>query len=193
MKKILLTSANFIKNISNISDNISGKLIEPAIWEAQNEGLRGILGDNLVDMLIGLVDSGDIEREGFENYKTLLNKCQYFLAYTAIANICMLTAVKIDNAGLQQVSDEKMEPLDMDDSFRLQSFYQKKADYLCYQIQNFVLDNREDYPELKDCDCFRIKANLFSAATTGLWLGGIRGKGYGDTRCRRGCGRYYRK
>lgn len=188
MKKILLVSANFIKNISNISDNISGKLIEPAIYEAQNEGLRGILGDTLVDKLEDLVDNGNIDREGYEMYKQLLTKCQYFLAYTAIANVCMLTAVKIDNAGLEQVSDEKMDPLDIDDSFRLQSFYQHKADYLCRQLQNYVLNNRSAYPELNDCDCRRIKANLFSAATTGLWLGGIRGRGYMRRRCGDGCG-----
>ena len=174
MKKILLVSANFIKNISNISDNISGKLIEPAIYEAQNEGLRGVLGDALVDRLEELVDTGDIDESGYEMYKELLTKCQYFLAYTAIANVCMLTAVKIDNAGLEQVSDEKMDPLDMDDSFRLQSFYQKKADYLCHQLQNYVLRNRAAYPELRECDCRMMKANLFSAATTGLWLGGRR-------------------
>lgn len=174
MEKILLVSANFIKNISNISDNISGKLIEPAIWEAQNEGLRGILGDALVNRLEELVATDEINLEANVMYKTLLNKCQYFLAYTAISNICMLTAVKIDNAGLEQVSDEKMDPLDMDDSFRLQGFYQKKADYLCHQLQNFVLNHREAYPELRDCDCRSIKANLYSAATTGLWLGGRR-------------------
>lgn len=188
MKKILLVSANFIKNISNISDNISGKLIEPAIYEAQNEGLRGILGDTLVDKLEDLVDNGDIDREGYEMYKQLLTKCQYFLAYTAIANVCMLTAVKIDNAGLSQCSDEKMDPLDIDDSFRLQGFYQHKADYLCRQLQNYVLNNRSAYPELNDCDCSRIKANLFSAATTGLWLGGRRGRGYMRRGCGDGCG-----
>ena len=176
MEKILLVSANFIKNISNISDNISGKLIEPAIWEAQNEGLRGILGDALVNRLEELVATDEINLEANVMYKTLLNKCQYFLAYTAISNICMLTAVKIDNAGLEQVSDEKMDPLDMDDSFRLQGFYQKKADYLCHQLQNFVLNNRAAYPELRDCDCMSIKAHLYSAATPGLWLGGIRGR-----------------
>lgn len=189
MKKILLVSGNFIKNVTNIDDNMPGKLIEPAIYEAQAEGLRGVLGDSLVDKLEELVDTGDIDREGFEMYKQLLNKCQYFLAYTAIANICMLTAVKISPAGLEQVSDEKMDPLDMDDSFRLQSFYQKKADYLCHQLQNYVLNNRNAYPELRECDCRMIKANLFSAATTGLWLGGIRGKGYSRNCCRRG----YRK
>ena len=93
-----------------------------------------------------------------------------------MANICMLTAVKVSPAGLEQVSDEHMEPLDMDDSFRLRSFYQMKADYLCHQLQNYVLNNRTAYPELKECDCRMIKANLFSSATTGLWLGGVRAK-----------------
>ena len=122
MEKILLVSANFIKNISNISDNISGKLIEPAIYEAQNEGLRGVLGDCLVDRLEELVRTDEIDQEGFEMYKTLLTKCQYYLAYTALSNICMLTAVKVSTAGLEQVSDEHMEPLDMTHSFRLQRF-----------------------------------------------------------------------
>ena len=109
-------------------------------------------------------------------YNGLLTKCQYYLTYTAMANICMLTAVKVSPAGLEQISDEHMEPLDMTDSFRLQSFYQMKADYLCHQLQNYVLNNKAAYPELKKCDCRMMKANLFSAATTELWLGGVRGK-----------------
>ena len=177
MEKVLLVSANFIKNVSNISDNISGKLIEPAIWEAQNEGLRTGLGDSLVDRLEELVYNGDIDREGYEIYKTLLDKIQFYLAYTAISNVIMLTTAKIDNAGIEQVSDEHMEPLDLTESYRLRDFYQHKADYLCRQIQNWVLNHRTAYPELRECDCRSIKANLFSSATTGLWLGGVRGRG----------------
>ena len=174
MEQILLVSSNFIKNISNVSDNISGKLIEPAIFEAQNEGLRGILGDALEDKLEHLVDTEEIDNPENAAYKRLLVKAQYFLAYTAIANVIMLTAVKIDNAGNQQVSDEKMEPLDITESYRLRDFYQHKADYLCKQLQNFILKNRKDYPELSDNDCNSIKANLYSAASCGIWLGGPR-------------------
>ena len=158
VQRVLLVSPTFIKNVSNISDNISGKLLEPAIFEAQNEGLRTVLGDSLVDRLEELV---------------------------GIANLCMLTTVKIDNAGLEQVGDEHMDPLDITDSFRLSDYYQHKADYLCRQMQNFVLRNRDAYPELKDCDCRSIKANLFSSATTGLWLGGVRGREFGCRCCRR--------
>lgn len=176
MEKILLTSVNFIKNISNISDNISPKLLEPAIFEAQNEGLRSVLGDGLVNRLEELVNTGDIDLEENEMYKNLLNKCQYFLAYTALSNVCLLTSVKIDNAGLEQVSDEHMEPLNINESFQLQSFYQHKADYLCHRLQNYVLQNRNAFPELSECDCRSIRSNLFSSATTGLWLGGVRGR-----------------
>ena len=192
MVKILLVSGNFIKNVTNIDDNMSGKLIEPAIYEAQNEGLRGILGDALVDKLESLVDNNTIQDVDNEKYKRLLDKVQYFLAYTVIADICMLTTVKISPAGREQVGDEHMDPLDITDSYRLRDFYQHKADYLCRQIQNYVLKHRSDYPELSNNDCNMIKANLFSAATTGLWLGGVRGRGYrgyrGYRRCR-GCGR----
>lgn len=176
MEKILLTSVNFIKNISNISDNISPKLLEPAIFEAQNEGLRGILGDGLVDRLEELVSTGDIDLTENEMYRNLLNKAQYFLAYTALSNVCMLTAVKIDNSGISQVSDEHLEPISISDSYQLSQFYLHKADYLCRQLQNFVLNHRSSFPELSNCDCRSIRSNLFSSATTGLWLGGVRGR-----------------
>lgn len=176
MEKILLVSTNFIKNITNVSDNISPKLLEPAIFEAQNEGLRGVLGDNLVNRLEELVDTGDIDLEVNEIYKSLLLKCQYFLAYSSVANVCLLTAVKIDNSGLEQVSDEHMEPITISESFQMQSFYQHKADYLCRQLQNFVLNHRSSFPELSECDCNSIRANLFSSASSGLWLGGVRGR-----------------
>lgn len=175
MTRVLLVSGNFIKNVTNIDDNIPGKLIQPAIYEAQNEGLRGILGDKLVDKLESLVSDDSIYDVENQVYKTLLDKVQYFLAYTVIANICMLTTVKVSPAGLMQVGDEHMDPLDITDSYRLRDFYQMKADYLCKQIQNFVLNHREDYPELTQNQCHSIRANLFSAATTGLWLGGVRG------------------
>lgn len=185
MEQVLLVSGNFIKGISNISDNISGKLIEPAIYQAQNEGLRGILGDALEDKLESLVVSGDINNEENVAYKRLLVKAQYFLAYTAIADLIMLTCVKIDNAGNQQVSDEKMEPLDITESYRLRDFYLHKADFLCRQLQDFILKNRKDYPELSDNDCNSIKSNLHSAATCGIWLGGPRNPMRRNTICRR--------
>ena len=60
IEKNLLVDETFIKSVTNISDNIRSKLIEPAIFEAQNEDLREVLGDRLLSRLIELVASGDI-------------------------------------------------------------------------------------------------------------------------------------
>ena len=130
----------------------------------------------MVDRLEELVSTGDIDLTENEMYRNLLNKAQYFLAYSAIADVCILTSVKIDNGGLEQVSDEHMEPLNLPDSFQIQSFYIHKSDYMCRQLQNYVLRNRNAFPELRECDCNSIRANLLSSASTGLWLGGVRGR-----------------
>ena len=46
----------------------------------------------------------------------------------------------------------------------------------CRDLQRWLLDNRAAFPELRGCDCDAIQANLRSAASCGLWLGGVRGK-----------------
>jgi len=45
------------------------------------------------------------------------------------------------------------------------------------------MDNRSSFPELNECDCRRIESNLYSAATCGIFLGGVRGKS--KRRCRK--------
>lgn len=176
MKDVLLISEAFIKNTTNLSDNLSGKLLLPAIRESQEIGLREILGDNLLDKLKSLVEENKINEKANAKYKDLLLQCQYYLAYQTTANVCILTAVKIDNAGLQQVSDEKMEPISIDDSFAIKDYYIKRADFYCLRLQNYLIENKSLYPELTKCNCHKIASNLHSSATCGLWLGGPRGK-----------------
>jgi hypothetical protein len=49
MKNTLLTSTDFVKSNTNISDNISDKYLLATIKEAQNEDLRGVVGDALLN------------------------------------------------------------------------------------------------------------------------------------------------
>lgn len=58
MAEVLLTSEEFVKSISNISDNLAGKYMLPAIREAQEINLREILGDALTDKLKKIVELG---------------------------------------------------------------------------------------------------------------------------------------
>lgn len=183
MTDVLLLSEKSLKERTNIDDNFTGKLLTPAIQNAQEVELRSILGDALIDKLKMLVADDEIEQEENIAYKDLIDKAQNFLAYSAVAEIIMLTACKISPAGNEVVDDERMTHLSINDSYNLQSYYQHKADSYCKMLQNFILQHRAAYPELTENCCNAIKANLHSSASTGIWLGGVRG-GRGGRRLR---------
>ena len=108
MTNVYLIDPELVKQITNVSDNLEGKVLGPAIIEAGN-ALRDIVGDALCDKLEELVANEEIDLDENVNYKLLLDKSQYFLAYTAAANVTVLTAVKVDNFGVSRSTDEHIE------------------------------------------------------------------------------------
>lgn len=183
MAEILLSSEAFVKSVTSISDNLSGKYVLPSLREAQEIGLKGILGDCLLSKLKSLVKDGSINEDSNVKYKELIDRCQYYLAYVTIVEVTNKTSFKIGNFGVVKSTDENLQVASQDEIAKMQYYYQSKADACCYELQGWLLDNRSSFPELSDCDCRRISSNLYSAATCGIFLGGARGKTKG--RCRR--------
>lgn len=177
MANILLTSETFVKSTTGLRNNMAGAYMLPAMREAQENGLRTILGDVLTDKLCSLVADGTISDEGNAQYKALLDKCQYYLAYMAAVEVTMRVSLKIGNLGVSKASDENVTPVDNADVARMQEWWQDKADAACLQLQRWTLENKASFPELTEADCYRLRANLYSAASCGIWLGGPRGKG----------------
>lgn len=183
MAEILLSSETFVKSVTNISDNLAGKYILSSLREAQEVSLKGIIGDPLLERLKELVKSAEIDAQENLRYKYLLNKCQYYLAYMTIVEIVYKVSYKIGNAGVVKATDENMQVASQDEIIGQKEYYQSKADFYCMELQQYLLDHRNDFPELDDCSCRKIHANLHSAASCGLFLGGARGKMKGG--CRR--------
>ena len=176
MAEILLSSEAFVKSVTSASDNLSGKYILPSLREAQEIGLKGILGDALLSKLKGLIKSGDLETEADGVYKSLVDHCQYYLAYMTIVEVTNKVSYKVGNFGVTKTQDENLQVATQDEIAKMQYYYQSKADACCLDLQNFLLENRADYPELTECCCQRIASNLHSAASCGIFLGGARGK-----------------
>ena len=167
MAEILLSSEAFVKSVTSASDNLSGKYILPSLREAQEIGLKGILGDLLLAKLKDLIKNNTLETESGGVYKTLVDHCQYYLAYKTIVEVTNKVSYKIGNFCVTKTQDEIA---------KMQYYYQSKADACCLDLQHFLLDHRSDYPELTECCCNKIKSNLHSAATCGIFLGGARGR-----------------
>ena len=176
MAEILLSSEAFVKRVTSASDNLSGKYILPSLREAQEIGLRGILGDDLLAKLKTLIKDGTLETESGGVYKTLVDHCQYYLAYMTIVEVTNKVSYKVGNFGVTKTQDENLQVASQDEIAKMQYYYQSKADACCLDLQNFLLEHRKDYPELTECACHKIESNLHSAASCGIFLGGSRGK-----------------
>lgn len=177
MTQVLLTSEKFVKGLCNIDDNLAGKYLRSALIEAQEVNLREVLGDCLLDSVLNWVASN--QNEGIEipeAYEELIQKCQYALAYRTISSLCIMATYKIANVGTVTTSDDNVSNLSWSDLTRVREYYTHKADYYTRLLQKFLLQNKSYYPELKECDCDRMKANLRSSASSGLWLGGARAR-----------------
>ena len=176
MAEILLSSEAFVKSVTSASDNLSGKYILPSLREAQEIGLRGILGDDLLAKLKDLIKNGTLETESGGAYKILVDHCQYYLAYMTIVEVTNKVSYKIGNFGVTKTSDENLQVASQDEIAKMQYYYESKADACCLDLQNFLLEHRKDYPELTENSCHKIESNLHSAASCGIFLGGARGR-----------------
>lgn len=176
MTEVLLTSETFVKSVTSISDNVAGKYLRPSMLEAQEQGLRGIVGDSLMGKLKSLVSDGSIDDTDNAMYKELLDRAQYYLAYSSVVECAMKVSYKVGNFGVGKSSDENLQVASQDEIAKLRYYYQSKADGCCLQLQQWLLDNRDSFPELDGRQCGRMESNLHSAATCGIWLGGPRGR-----------------
>lgn len=179
-KDVLLTSTDYIKTYSNISDNIDDSYILPALLVAQRQYLEECLGTALVRKMQELVDSELIEIEDNAKYKILLEDyVQEFLVFQSLVELAKIISFKFNNFGISRTDDEKMYNVSFDEVFRLSDHYQKKADYFMYRMQRFLIANYSDYPELLTYKSIEdLQQNLYSAASCTLWLGGERGKSF---------------
>lgn len=179
MRNVLLISEDTVKTYSGLNDNIWGKSLLPAIREAQEIGLQGIIGSCLYQRLCSMVEDGSITAQENAQYKELLdNQISYYMIYKTISDLVPVIGVKLANIGVMVSNDEHMQNLTEDERNRIDTYYEQKADWYTKRLQDFLKANKELFSELNcGCECDgSIKPNLDSAASTSLWLGGLRSR-----------------
>lgn len=178
-RDILLCSEDYLKTVTNISDNVAGDYILPSLVFAQHQYLEEILGTSLVRKIQMLIANDEINYGEYKPYKDLLDDyIQDYLAYAAVVEVIVNTSFKINNFGASRTDDEKQTAMPMTETFKLKDWYKSKADYLQYRMQRFLLANYSKYPELVEYKTIAdLQQNLYSAANVPIWLGGARNKG----------------
>lgn len=176
MSDILLISAEFIKSISSISDNLSSKYLTPSIREAQDIDFRNVVGCAMLEKLKTLSNSKEIDAPENALYKELLEMSRYFMTYATLAYVTMKTSYKISNIGVARTTDENVQSVTFDEVQKVSDYYRSRADYYKNSLQEWLIYHQNELPELSARTQNQTTANLRSSATTSIWLGGARGK-----------------
>ena len=176
-RDILLCSEDLIKTYSNISDNIAGDYLLPAIHIAQRTDLEGIIGTALVKKIQCLIGDEEIHLPENGFYKELLDEyITDFLCYASIKELITIVSFKINNVGAARTAEEKTSLVTFSEVFKLKDYYEDKADYFAMRMQKYIAANYNKFPELNDTDLANIKANIDSAASCSIFLGGARSR-----------------
>lgn len=163
MTEILLSSEKYIKDHSNISDNVAGKTILAALRPAQEIHYRAIVGGCLLEALKGKIADGTLA----DQYKELVDRSQDYLMYKTLAIVPNMVTYKVSNFGVAKSSDENLQAVTQDEVAKQEFFYNSMADAEALKLQEYLCQNRAAFPELR---------NTAPAATIDIWTGGPRGK-----------------
>ena len=144
----------------------------PAIRDVQDIQLQTILGTNLYESLLYKVSAGTVT----DQYKELMDYVQPYMLYMVLSDIIDILDVKLANMGTYRSSDQYIVDITDEERQRLKQMYSYKAQFYGDRMVDYLLSNRDEFPELDDCACHNLKAHLNRQAATGLFLGGIVGK-----------------
>lgn len=173
---ILLTSSDYIKAHSGLNNNTYDKMILPALERAQDIELTEILGECLVQSLQEKVGDGSIEQPENALYKVLIdNYIQQYLTYVVLSNLTLELGQVMGNGGIDYLTDEHRQSLTFDERGQVKDYWKHQADGYCNKMQKFLKNNSTAFPELAGCSC-STGPTLNSSASSGIWLGGPRGK-----------------
>ena len=175
---VLLISEDYIKSTTNISDNLAGDYLLPAVKLAQDINLESTIGTQLLQKLQKLVYDNDISNEDNSNYKLLLdNYIQPYLAYCTIKHLAPTVAYKLVNQGVIRTDDEKSYNVTSNEVDKVADYYNHLANTYKKRLQLFLIANYNEFPELLNWKSISdIRANLYSAAGCNVNLGGPRGR-----------------
>lgn len=160
---VYLISESTLKKRSLITDPTLGVYIKPSIELAQKVGLRGIIGDCLLDTLKMMVCTKNaqgttllINDEENIHYKTLLNEqITDYLVYQTMSEAVIPYRDKMRNAGVVNTTDNNyQQPGFKDEVLYVKRYWEDKAEYFGKVLRDFIEEHLDWYPEFNcKCEC----------------------------------------
>ena len=159
-QNIFLISEKTLKQRSLITDPTLSYVIKPAIECAQKIGLRGIIGDCLIEKLQMLVSTKTQDETHFlinlpeyVHYRELLNNyITDYLVYRTMSEAVIPMRDKMRNAGIVNNTDNNYQQPYFNEITYTKRYWNDNAEYFGTMLRQFIETHLDWYPEYNACD-----------------------------------------
>lgn len=167
---VLFISETFLKQNTQVSDNVDVKYIREAILWAQDSEIQTVLGTTLYNKIQDDITAGTLAGV----YKTLVDDyIQVCLKHYVTAECMPMAHYKITNKGLQIQDSEQSSPASTSGVNFLVEKETNKAEWYKQRLINYLCEYSSSYPEYENpnsgLDTIQPSRNNFS---TSIYLGG---------------------
>ncbi len=146
MARALIIDENFVKENSEIDENVDMKLINPTIWKCQKKYIEKTLGTTLYNDLCSEILS-DPDLSSNAAYLTLVD--DYIadaLLYWVMHELQVPLTYKFRNKTVGKLTDQNAQPVDFQEHKYLRDYYKPDAQYFTERLEAFLCANATDYP-----------------------------------------------
>ena len=148
MEAVLLINTDDILFYTNASPNVDSYKINPHILNAQILYIEPILGTDLYDKLLDLVDTNDITETEYADYSTLLsNYIAPSLVFHTMELYLPLNAFQIADGGVSQFNPSNASYSPLDEIDKISKKYQIIGTKYDSKLNKYLCENSDLFPE----------------------------------------------
>lgn len=142
----LFITVAYLKDNSNLDENVDEKKARVAILEAQDMRLKTVLGTALYEYYVTNINANTVPASGV--YKVLIDShIVPFLKYWALYELAPFLAVGYRNKGVMQQNGENAQNVDMTILEKLREEHKDKAEWYGEQMIKYCIENETSIPE----------------------------------------------
>jgi hypothetical protein len=148
MGRVLFISTATLKKNTPIQQNVDDDLLNPYIYKAQETHIQQILGTNLYDKIMTLIQTNTMSQPSNINYKLLLD--DYIipcLTEYSFYEVMPFISLKITNKSIVRGNAEFATEGDLTDLKYLRSTVRDIAEFYAQRVSNYLKQYSYNFPE----------------------------------------------
>lgn len=169
MARQLFFDENFLKENSEIDENVDMKLLNPTIYRCQIQYIQNVLGTNLYDKILAEIQAGTLAGV----YLTLVDDyCVDALQYWVMYEVQIPLLFKFRDKAVSTKNSTNSSPISTKELSRIENRFKDKAEFFTERISAYLCANESSYPEYNTENEYDETRPQEGMPTVSVYLGG---------------------